>query len=586
VLGIVVPLYNSRNMAHIIKKMKNGRPYYYVRETARVDGKPRVVNQIYLGTIERILEMAAGGKQKPVNISCQEFGSLFVAHLMDRKVGIASLIDSVITRAKAETGPSVGEYFLYAVLNRMVDPCSKRALPQWYRTTAIQQIRPVEIAELDSKRYWDKWERVKEKDIEKIASLFFETISRIEPPGSGCFLFDTTNYYTFMASDTDSALAKRGKNKEGRDWLRQVGVALLVSRDNEIPFFYKEYEGNRHDSKLFSRIMEQVLAVVKRTSGENAELTIVFDKGMNSEDNIAAIDAADRFHFITTYSTHYAEELVRIKLSEFKPVDSMKNLELSKVGREEDRLLAFRTSGQYWGQNRTVVVTHNPMTAAKQRYTFDSKLLELQDTLFFLRSRVQNQASIWTSPQRVEKHYNEACERLHLPKDLYDISVEKENGTWKLLFRKNHHRIGRYIERFGKNILITDHLGWTTDDIVKASLDRYMVEKAFRQTKDEDMVSVLPLRHCTDGKIRCHILTCVLSLTYLRLMENKLRRAGVNMSAASAMNHLRRLHSCLHWTVSRNKPSRVLEEPTEIQSQILSAFGYKTEDGVLHQLAG
>ena len=48
-LDIVVPLCNPRNMAHIIKKMKNGRPYYYVRETARIDGKPRVVTQIENG---------------------------------------------------------------------------------------------------------------------------------------------------------------------------------------------------------------------------------------------------------------------------------------------------------------------------------------------------------------------------------------------------------------------------------------------------------------------------------------------------------------------------------------------------------
>ena len=231
-------------------------------------------------------------------------------------------------------------------------------------------------------------------------------------------------------------------------------------------------------------------------------------------------------------------------------------------------------------------MTHNPLTAAKQRYAFDRKLLELQETLFFLRSKVQSQAPAWTSPQKVEKHYNEACEHLHLPKDLYEISVEKENGTSKLLFRKHHYRIGRYIERFGRNILITDHQSWTTDEIVKASLDRYMVENAFRLTKDEDMVSVLPLRHWTDEKIRCHILTCVMSLTYLRLMENKLRGAGVNMTAASAMNHLRRLHSCLHWTTSRNKPAGVVEEPTEIQSQILSSFGYKIEGGVLRQLAG
>jgi transposase len=572
-------------MAHIIKKIKNGRPYYYIRETARVAGKPRVVTQIYLGTIERILEMATGGKEKPLKILCQEFGSLFVANLMDHEVGIASLVDSVISKGKNESGPSVGEYFLYAVLNRMVDSCSKRALPEWYRGTAIQQIRPVKIDGLDSRRYWDKWDRVKQKDLEKIASRFFDKISRIEPPGSGCFLFDTTNYYTFMASDTESDLAQRGKNKEGRDWLRQVGVALLVSRDNEIPLFYKEYEGNRHDSKLFLRVMEQILSVMKTTCTTDGELTIVFDKGMNSEDNIAAIDAARRVHFITTYSPHYAQELVRVKLSGFTPVDSQKNRELAELGREDDRILAFRTSGEYWGRKRTVVVTYNPLTAAKQRYAFDKKLLELQETLFFLRTRVQSKSSVWKSADKVEKHYHEACEQLHLPKDLYEISLEKENGSPKLLFRKNHYRIGRYIERFGKNILITDHMDWSTDEIVRASLDRYMVEKAFRQSKDEDMVSVLPLRHWTDEKIRCHLLTCVVSLTYLRIMENRLRRAGLNLTAASAMKHLRKLHSCLHWTTSRSKASRLLEEPTEIQSQILRAFGHKIEDGVLRQLA-
>jgi len=43
-------------MASIIKKDKNGRPYYYVVKSARVDGKPRIVWQKYLGTAEGILK--------------------------------------------------------------------------------------------------------------------------------------------------------------------------------------------------------------------------------------------------------------------------------------------------------------------------------------------------------------------------------------------------------------------------------------------------------------------------------------------------------------------------------------------------
>jgi transposase len=47
---------------------------------------------------------------------------------------------------------------------------------------------------------------------------------------------------------------------------------------------------------------------------------------------------------------------------------------------------------------------------------------------------------------------------------------------------------------------------WSTDEIVRATLDRYVVEEAFRQSKDDGLVVMMPLRHWTDGKIRCPIL--------------------------------------------------------------------------------
>jgi hypothetical protein len=44
-------------MTHLHKKVKQGKTYYYIREMARVQGKPKVVNQIYLGSVERIMEI-------------------------------------------------------------------------------------------------------------------------------------------------------------------------------------------------------------------------------------------------------------------------------------------------------------------------------------------------------------------------------------------------------------------------------------------------------------------------------------------------------------------------------------------------
>jgi transposase len=569
-------------MAHLHKKIKKGRPYYYIREMARVDGKPKVINQVYLGSVERILNMASAGNIDLSRIQVQEFGSLWLANLIEQEVGLVEIIDSFIPRGVKEIGPSVGEYFLYAAFNRMIDSCSKRAMPEWYRATAIQHIRPVDIDALDSDRFWKKWNKLDEKTLRLIAEKFLNRVAEIEPPSSDCFLFDTTNYYTYMASDTDSELAKRGKNKEGRDWLRQIGLVLLVAKDTRLPLFYREYEGNRHDSKIFARVLGDILAAMRQHCP--GEVTVVFDKGMNAEENISTIDAMEHAHFITTYSTYLAEELIHIPRERFTLVDSTKNSKLAEQGRNDDMLAAWRTKAEVWGKERTIVVTYNPLTATKQRYSFEQRLLKLQTALYEFRTKVRNAAAGWRAQEKVIERYQAVCEELHLPTALYDVSFVRANGQISMGFRKNYYHISRYIDRFGKNIIITDHSDWSTDEIVQASLDRSVVEQSFRQTKDDDLVAMLPVRHFTDDKIRCHFLSCIVALCYLRLIELKLHHAGLDITASTTMERMHKLHSCLCWSANKKKPFRMLEEPTTEQALILKAFGHEVIDGVLRKM--
>jgi transposase len=327
--------------------------------------------------------------------------------------------------------------------------------------------------------------------------------------------------------------------------------------------------------------MDEVLLAMREHG--RGEVTMVFDKGMNAEENVSAIDAEDHAHFVTTYSTYLAEELIHVPRDRFAPVDTPKNRRLAEQGRDEDRLVAWRTTGEYWGNERTVVVTYNPLTATKQRYAFERRLMKLQDDLYEIRAKVRKAAPGWRRQEKIAERYKSACEEMHLPEDLYDLSFEIKDGRLNMGFRKNYYRIGRHIDRFGKNIIITDRNDWSTDEIVRASLDRAIVEQAFRQTKDDDLVAMLPIRHFTDGKIRCHILSCVVALCYLRLIELRLRRAGLDISAATAMERMRRLHSCLCWHVGKRKPLRMLEEPTPDQADILKAFGYEIAEGVLQK---
>ncbi len=566
-------------MAHFHVKKKKGRPYLYVREIARVDGKPKVISQIYIGSPERVAGFATGKEQGPVTIKVEEFGALWLAQQIDQDIDIASIVDNTVPKGARETGPTVGEYFLYCVWNRMIEAVSKNKLSRWYRRTSVQHIRPVDVAELTSQRFWEKWDRVNDKALQTIARAFFQRIWQLDSPSADCLLFDTTNYYTFLASNTDSDLARRGKNKGGRHHLRQIGLGLLVARDSRLPLYYCVYPGNVHDSKQFEAIMDEMFGIVCGLNKTKDRLTVVIDKGMNSDGNYAWIDEHARIHFVTTYSTYFAQDLAATALDRFEPVDIAKNKKLVEDGNPQDQLLAYRTRGEYWGKQRAVVVTYNPATARKQIFTFESKLDTIRQQLLVMRNKVREKASHWRKPEVIRERYVRLCERLHVSSDFYTITFEHTEDGLSMGFRKDVYTIGKKLAMFGKNIIITDNTDWATREIVEASLDRWQVEDRFRLSKNDDLVATRPIRHWTDSKIRCHLFTCVVAMTYLRRLELKLGSAGISRTAEDVMDDMRHLHSVLMLSKGARKPIRRLETPTKTQSEVLSAFGHCIDDG-------
>jgi len=569
-------------MAHFHIKKKKGRPYLYVREIARVAGKPTVVSQVYIGSPERVASLVGGAADAAVKLKVEEFGALWLASLIDRDVDLVGIIDQVVVRGDREDGPSVGEYFLYCVWNRMCEATSKHRLAKWYERTAVQQIRPVVLGELTSQRYWEKWDRVSEDALREIAQRFFARVWELEAPDADCFLFDTTNYYTFMASDTPSALARRGKNKDGKDHLRQIGLGLLVSRDSRLPLYYCVYPGNLHDSRQFEAVMDEMFGVVCGLDRTKQRLTVVIDKGMNAEGNFAWIDEHSRIHFVTTYSTYFAQGFASTSLDHFSPADTEKNLQLVQQDKADDRMLVYRTKGTYWGKERTVVVTYSPVTARKQSYTLESKLETIRQELLVMRAKVRNKEAHWRNPELVQERYLRLCKHLHVPSDLYNMEFSATPEGLSMSFRKKIAHVQRKQAIFGKNIIITDNTDWSTPEIVQASLDRWQVENRFRLSKDDNLVAMRPVRHWTDSKIRCHLFSCVVAMTLLRRIELRLHTAGVHRTSEEVMEDMCHLHSVLMLRQGGRKADRRIEIPTKTQAEVLSAFGfYVDSSGVL-----
>jgi transposase len=561
-------------MPHMYKKISGGRTYWYLRETHRVGGKVRLKWQKYLGTAETIAARLgqAAGQGRPVKQHSAAFGALFVVHLIEQELDTIGIVDAVVPRTPNEKGPTVGEYFFYAWANRMIAPRSKRALEEWYRKTAVQQIRPVEVAELTSERYWEKWDRVGEAQVEQIGRHFLQRLWSQRTEGPESLFFDTTNYYTYMATKTKSALAVRGHNKAGKHHLRQVGVGLLVDRQSELPLYYTLYPGNLHDSKLFRQVMDELFGVMVGLAQGKRELTVVFDKGMNADENLAFIDAQQQIHFITTYSPYFVEDLSTLDPKHFVVVETPKNKKLRAKKREADQLVAYRSTRNLWGRQRTVVVTFNPLTQRKKLYDFERKMAWLRMELLEYRRKYRDKQPHWRSSKQVIARYRRLCDSLHMGQRFYQLSFTAE----AMSFRKDLPEITHAKAMMGKNISVTDNHDWSTDQIVMASLDRYRIEKQFRASKAPCHIRINPMFHWTDSKIRCHLLSCVMAMAALRLIELKV---GGGLSGRTIMEEMHSLHSTVSWYPHSRTPQVRVDDPDPLQQQILKALGHAVKDG-------
>src|ERR1035441_10993644 len=109
-------------MASLTPKTLKGRTYYYARECQRVNGKPKIVKTVYLGSLDHIIQAVTHPQEplRPQTVRLASFGD--VAALFDQacQIGLIELIDAQIP--KRDQGLSVGQYLLLAAINRAAPP--------------------------------------------------------------------------------------------------------------------------------------------------------------------------------------------------------------------------------------------------------------------------------------------------------------------------------------------------------------------------------------------------------------------------------------------------------------------------------
>src|SRR5437870_4520647 len=121
-------------MASLISKKKGNKLYYYVVESARVDGKPRIVQQTYLGTADRLADLLKDRTAPvPLSATTREFGLPGALWLAAQHSGVWGVLKAMWPEPRS--GPSIAHYLLLAVIHRICQPGPKTEVADWYRST-------------------------------------------------------------------------------------------------------------------------------------------------------------------------------------------------------------------------------------------------------------------------------------------------------------------------------------------------------------------------------------------------------------------------------------------------------------------
>lgn len=500
-------------MASIISKRKGNRDYYYIAESGRVNGKPRIVSQVYLGTVDRIMDMQSGRRIRPERFSVLEFGSTAAIYTILDGIG---LVNSVNRHAGSRGRLSAGDYVMIAAVSRAVHPVSHRKLPEWYSHSFMKIIHPSSGNLLSGQNFWNNTHEITDKHTEAMQKEILQSIMNMADMRE--LFFDTTNFPTFIEQYAyQGRIARKTYSNVHRNDLPHVAIWLLVDSQG-IPVLHGTYEANKGDVEIFGTFLEYAKNY-REFTGSIENITLIMDKGNNSEDNIAGM----KYHCIGALRPSTQKDLLRIPLDDYSKLD--------------DGTMYYRTAEKVYGKDHAVVITYNPALASRKEGTFASKVEKCRNYInnyIADANKSKGKRNIGRMRRTIDGYLKEKKMSRYIDckidyTDRFSVTITENKDLVDFMF--------------GKNVLFTDRLDMETSSIIEHYRDRWIIEDGFRMMNFDDNISVTPIFTWTDQQVCLHIFVCVVALLALRLLRLKLKNAGMDMGAGRALEILRNVHA-------------------------------------------
>lgn len=476
------------------------------------------------------------------------------------KTGLLEALDRHLP-SRNRSGLSVGQLLLLQLLGRAERPLSREAMAEWFPTSALPLLwgtreRPSPKVLRTTLRKLLYGGRLDGKGVPVISraalrkveeELFRRLLAQGIPPK--WLIFDTTNFYTYHR---EGRFSKKGHSKDRRTDKNLTGLGLVTL--GNLPVLSEVYAGNESDPELFARVFEALQVRLERLEVNTEQLTLVFDRGVNSTENFEATLGA--MHVIAALNRHDARTLLKVPLSEFHEVTK---------DREGKPILGFPTEWNGFGRMWRALVVYRASTAHHQSIRWErtkEKVLSQVDTW---RTSLERGA-----PGRSQKALLRKLVEL-IPKDyhgIFEYGVEVREGKHWPRCEVPKEAEARLRASFGKTTLITD-LGpeaLPEAEFVQGYVGRAAIEEDFKWLKDRFVLSVKPVWVWNEAAVAGHVFLCVLGLMLLRYLQWESRELGLSIPAM--LEELEKIRIAVIRT-AEGRPQVVLEQLTKTQALLV-----------------
>jgi len=553
-------------MASLVAKKKANQIYYYVVDSARVDGKPRIVHQTYLGTADRVAALVKDRTAPlPLAATAVDFGLPGALWLAARANGIFTLFESLWTPPRS--GPSPAHYLLLAAIHRICEPGPKTEVAGWYDRTILRSLWGFPAERFSSQEFWNCFDDISEEQLEEAQMRLLGLWKQKQMVGRRVLAYDTTNFHTYVASTNDrTQLAQRGHNKQGHHNLRQVGLSYVLDGDSGLSLCHHVYPGNVADAEELPQALSRIVQLLDRNQIARDTVTLVLDKGSAALANTLELDQAG-VGWISALPWNQAPAELRDRNVEQLPV----------CGSTQPGVRAAAEKMLVHGKEYLCVVKYSASFASEQLHSISTTLAKVTQNLRrlaveltkpqarFSEQGIRNKIGRWITDPFV--------------REVIQYQLEQHRNQWQLNFKLDDSALQQlWTHRLGRTVLLTNRMDWTAEQVVAGYSGQQQIEQVFRGLQDGEWLGWGPMYHWTDSKIRIHAFYCMLGISLLQYIHKQAQPVWAGLSVEQLLEELRQIQQFVllyppQGDKGPNRTATVVSKQTLAQQALADALG-------------